>query len=160
MGRRNSRNFWWAFGIGVAPDIFSFGIFSGMAVLGLASNPGWSAGPPPASLIPPYVHLLYNITHSLIIFALVFFVVWFLRQKPFLPLLAWGIHILMDIPTHSTEFFPTPFLWPFFNNIRFDGIPWSNPVIFIPNVVLLVVLYIYFFGIKKYWRSKKKTGLN
>lgn len=113
LGRKNRRDFWWSFAFGTAPDLFSFGIFTGLTTLGLASSPDWSAGHPAQSSIPSYVHSLYNVTHSLVIFIIAFFGVWLIRSKPFLPMLAWGIHILMDIPTHSTEFFPTPFLWPF-----------------------------------------------
>ena len=152
LGRRSRKEFWWSFALGMAPDLLSFGVFTGMMILGLASSPDWSAGPPPDGAIPPYVHLLYNITHSLVVFALAFFAVWLIRRKPFLPLLAWGLHIGIDIPTHSTEFFPTPFLWPFFDNIRVDGISWGHPVIFIPNVILLIVVYLWFF------RAKNKTS--
>lgn len=149
LGRKNRRDFCWAFGFGIAPDLFSFGIFTGLTILGLASSPDWSAGSPTDEMIPAFVHTLYGLTHSLIIFALVFGLVWLVRKNPFLPLLAWGFHIALDIPTHSMEFFPTPFLWPFFNNIRFNGIAWARPIIFIPDVILLVLVYSWFFVIKK-----------
>lgn len=45
--------------------------------------------------------------------------------------------------THSTNFFPTRFLWPI-SEARVNGVPWSKPVIFFPNVALLVVLYGWF----------------
>jgi len=148
LGRQNKKDFWWSIFYGIAPDLFSFGIFTGMTILGLASSPSWSSGLPLESAIPPFIHTLYRITHSLVIFAVIFLAVWLLRKKPLIPMLAWGIHILMDIPTHSMEFFPTPFLWPFFNGIRFSGISWGHPIIFIPDVILLFVLYIWFFIIK------------
>ena len=149
LGRENKRNFWWSFLIGLSPDLLSFGVFTVMTILGFASGLDWSAGPPPENLVPAYVHTLYDITHSLIVFALVFFAVWLVRKKPFLPLLAWGIPVFMDIFTHSTQFFPTPFLWPLFDNIRFKGVPWSHPAIFLTDVVLLLVFYIWFFVVKK-----------
>jgi hypothetical protein len=148
FGRESKKNFLWSFCFGVAPDIFSFGIFTAASVFGFVARPEWSAGPPPMELIPEYVHVLYNITHSFVIFAAVFFAVWLIYKKPFLPMLAWALHILIDIPTHSTAFFPTPFLWPFFDTLRIDGIPWSHPYIFIPNVALLAMLYLWFFVIK------------
>lgn len=155
LGRKNKKDFWWAFVIGLAPDLLSFGIFTLMIILGLATGPDWSLGPPPEGSIPKYVHSLYEVTHSFIIFAIVFFVVWLIRKKPFLPLLAWALHISMDIPTHSTEFFPTPFLWPFFDNIRVNGIPWSHPIIAIPNATLLIILYFWVFVVKKRLKVKK-----
>jgi membrane-bound metal-dependent hydrolase YbcI (DUF457 family) len=102
-----------------------------------------------ASLIPQYVDILYNFTHSLVIFALVFLLVWFFLKKPYWLLCAWALHILIDIPSHSLAFFPTPFLWPV-SNFKIDGIGWGDPIIFFPNVALLVVLYAIF------WYHKKK----
>lgn len=154
-GRKNRRDFWWSFFFGIVPDMFSFGIFTIMTTLGLASGPDWKAGMPPESDIPIYVHQLYNITHSLVVFAVIFLIVWYIRKKPYLPLLAWAIAIILDIPTHTAEFFPTPFLWPFFDNIRFDGISWSQPIILLPNFILLVLLYVWFFIIKKHTQKYK-----
>ncbi|MCX6779285.1 MAG: metal-dependent hydrolase, partial [Candidatus Magasanikbacteria bacterium] len=144
FGRKKRSNFWWAFGFGVMPDLFSFGLLTIFTALGLVSGPDWSNGVPSADSVPFFVHRLYDITHSLIIFVVVFVVVWLIRKKPFLPLWAWGLHILMDIPTHSTNFFPTPFLWPF-SEFRVNGISWGNPYIFFPNVIILVLVYILFF---------------
>ena len=92
------------------------------------------------------------ISHSLIAFSIIFILVWLLRKSIFLPLVAWGIHIIIDIPTHSIELFPTPFLWPL-SNFKFDGIAWDTPVVLITNAVLLLVLYGLWF--MKYRQSKK-----
>lgn len=155
VGRKNKKEFLTAFAFGVGPDVLSFGIFTAMTVLGLASGPDWSGGPPDPRLIPQYVHMLYNITHSLLVFLFVFVLVWAFRKRPFLPMLAWAFHILLDIPTHSTDFFATPFLWPI-SEYRINGIPWGHPYIFFPNLILLVGFYFYFFVIKKMWRKEKK----
>jgi membrane-bound metal-dependent hydrolase YbcI (DUF457 family) len=90
------------------------------------------------------VYSLYNATHSLVVFALVFGLVWLVRGKPLMELGAWGLHIAVDIFTHSEAFFPTPFLWPF-SDLRVNGVPWSDPRIFFSNVLLLTVLYAWFF---------------
>jgi hypothetical protein len=71
-------------------------------------------------------------------------VVWLVRKKPLLEMGAWVLHICMDIPTHGTAFFPTPFLWPV-SDLHVDGVPWSRPYIFFPNVALLAVLYAWYF---------------
>ena len=137
-GRKSKKIFWTAFAIGLAPDLFSFGILFGARILGLASGPDWGNGPPDPASIPQFVDVLYNITHSLVIFALVFGLVWFIRKKPFIPLFAWAIHILVDIFTHSTAFFPTPFLWPV-SDFVINGMNWGQPIIFFPNLALLAV---------------------
>lgn len=150
-GRMSKKDFWTAFAFGVGPDLFSFGIFSLMTALGLVSGPDWSAGPPNAQLIPEYVHGLYNITHSFVTFAVCFGIVWVVRKKPYWPMLAWALHIAMDLPTHTVSFFPTPFLWPFWG-YRFNGISWSHPLIFFPNWIALGIGYTWWF-IHKKWTS-------
>ena len=152
FGRGSVRSYWTAFFFGVMPDLFSFGLFTIATFLGLSSRVSWGDGePPPMEAIPQYVHGLYNVTHSLIIFVLVFALVWILREKrPYWLMAGWGLHILVDVPTHSYQFFPTPFLWPF-SDYRFDGEGWGHPLIFFPNIALLVILY----GIFFYWRYKQ-----
>src|SRR3989338_8232732 len=148
FGQKNKKSFWTSFAFGVGPDLLSFGIFSVMNILGLVSGPDWSNGPPDPHTIPQYVNMLYNITHSFVIFTVVFLLVLWIRKKPMYEMFAWPLHILFDLPTHSTQFFPTPFLWPL-GEYRVDGIPWSHPWIFFPNWIFLIVLYLYFFVYKK-----------
>jgi hypothetical protein len=141
FGRKSKVSYWKAFFFGIMPDIFSFGIFTASTVLGLVSGPDWNAGPPDPSSVPQYVHSLYDVTHSLVVVAVVFGIVWWVRKKPMMELLAWPLHILVDMPTHSSAFFPTPFLWPV-SDFTINGISWGTPWIFIPNVILIVVLYL------------------
>lgn len=150
FGRRSRFSYWLAFFFGMAPDLFSFGLFFVTSFLGITEHPDWQSGEhPDPSHIPVFVHTLYDGTHSLIIFALVFAIVWAVRRRAFWEMLAWPLHILVDIPTHSSEFFPTPFLWPI-SDFHVDGYPWSRPEIFIPNVLLLIALYVWF------WRKRRK----
>ena len=82
FGRKSRSSFWLAFVIGMAPDLFSFGILWLAAVLGLSEKPDFSNGTPPESTIPQYVHYLYNVTHSFIVFLAVFFLIWLLLKRP------------------------------------------------------------------------------
>ena len=143
FGRKNRGSFWLAFGIGLAPDLFSFGVLWAAATLGLSPKPDFSHGIPPESSIPPYVHHLYDVTHSFVVFLAVFALLWLLAKRPVWELGAWGLHVLVDIPTHSFAFFPTPFLWPL-SDWKFDGWQWSQPVILIPNFTVLFLLYGWF----------------
>jgi len=153
FGRRRKRDFWAAALLGMLPDLVPFGPFFLMALLGVV--PLHFGGPPSLDNIPQFVFSLYSVTHSLIVFALVFGSVWVWRKRAYLPLAAWGLHILVDIPTHSTEFFPTPFLWPL-SSAHVNGVPWSHPLIFFPDVILLIVLYVWFFKIKGGWKANGK----
>jgi hypothetical protein len=154
FGRKNRPSFWLAFAIGLAPDLFSFGILWGAAALGLTEKPDFSHGTPPESTIPMYVHHLYNLTHSLVVFVCVFVLVGIVLKRPLWELGAWGLHIVVDIPTHSFTFFPTPFLWPL-SDWKFDGWQWTTPFILIPNFVVLSLLYAWFLS-----RAHKVRGEN
>lgn len=146
LGRRNKRAFWWSFALGVAPDALSFGIFFVLALLGFAQGPDF--GPPDPNSVPGFVYSLYDLTHSLVIFGAVFLLVWLISSRPFLPLLAWGFHIILDIFTHSADFFPTPFLWPV-SDFKVDAWSWGNWWIFAPNILVLIVLYLCFFVVRR-----------
>ena len=50
---------------------------------------------------------------------------WFTRQWPTKVLMAWGLHILVDIPTHSRKQWGPQFLFPF-SRITVDGISWAE----------------------------------
>lgn len=140
FGRQSRSAFWLAFVIGLAPDLLSFGLLWVAAMLGFAEQPDFSHGTPPESSIPYWVHHLYNVTHSFVVFLAVFLLVWFLLKRPILPLAAWGLHVLVDVPTHSYAFFPTPLFWPL-SEWRFNGWQWMTPYIMIPNFALLALLY-------------------
>jgi hypothetical protein len=143
FGRKSRSSYWLAFFFGIAPDLLSFGILYLAATLNVAEPPDFSNGTPPESTIPLYVHALYNVTHSFLVFLVVFLSVWFLLKQPLWELAAWGLHILVDVPTHSYAFFPTPVLWPLFG-WKFDGWQWMTPGILIPNFALLALLYAWY----------------
>ena len=147
-GRKSRKSFWLSFLIGIAPDMLSFGVYFVVVFLGLTPAPAFRMEPPQDDFIPGFVHTLYSITHSLVIFALVFLIVWLIFRKPIYEMLAWGLHILMDIFTHSYAFFPTSFLWPI-SDYQVNGIPWSHAIILFPDIVLLVVLYLWWYLSKR-----------
>lgn len=150
FGRKSKKNYFIAFLFGVLPDLVAFGPFFIAAFLGLTSFPTGRIEPPSTNVIPSYVSSIYDASHSLVIYALFFAILWVIGKVDFAKLtLGWPLHILIDMPLHTKDFFPTPFLWPL-ANVEIDGIPWSMPYIFIPNVVLLVTIYSYW-----YFKNKK-----
>lgn len=152
FGRSSKKGFWLSFAFGTLPDVLVFGPSFVMLFFLFLAGGSFQAGPPDPSTIPSYVYAGYNLTHSLIVFTAAFFVVWLLRRKPLYEMLAWLAHIVLDVPTHTNEFFPTPWLWPL-SHPTVDGISWSHPLIFLPNVVLLVGLYTWFFVIRRRLRK-------
>jgi len=140
--------------IGMAPDLLSFGVFH-------VNRPGWLlsrlageiSGPPALSILPAYVFHAYNLTHSLVVWALAFSLLGLVKKSPPWILCAWLLHILCDIPTHAKGYFPTPFLWPFPTPFV-DGISWNTSWFLVTNYVCLTVVYI---GMSVYLRWKNRT---
>ena len=148
FGRKSKQSFWWSFFFGMAPDLFSFGLYTIGTWVGFFDHPDWRLGRHvDPNQIPSFVYTLYNVTHSFIIFLVIFFLIWLILRKPLWVMASWGVHIIFDIPTHSTLFFPTPFLWPI-SNFHINGRAWNHLDIFLPNVALLIGLYVWFFVIK------------
>lgn len=156
FGRKLRKDFWVAFLFGVLPDILSFGIYIVGSWAGIFSHPDFSSGRhPDPSMIPSFVQSFYNVTHSLVIFCVVAGVVYLIRKRMYWPMLAWPLHILYDIPTHSADFFPTPFLWPL-SDYFFHGTSWGQPWIFFPNWIALLFC-LYWFFLRSRW-SRKNSG--
>jgi len=151
---KSRKSFWTAFAFGIFPDVAAFGLFfvTLFVKLSLGKIDFTKFEPPAKDFAPQYTHTIYNFTHSIFIFAAVFIIVWIILKKPMLEMLAWGLHILMDIPTHSYAFFPTPFLFPF-SSYTFDGILWASQPFFTINWIVLILLYSYL--IYRY-RSKRR----
>jgi hypothetical protein len=148
FGRKNRKSFWISFCFGISPDLFSFGVLSFAQILGLSARGTWRVHPPASSDIPLYVHNLYNITHSYVVFAVVFLLVLLILKRPVWEMCAWFFHIFFDMFVHSDSFFPTPIFWPI-SKIHVNGISWAHPYIFFTNVFLLCALYIFFFVYRK-----------
>src|SRR5207302_5316844 len=80
-------------------------------------------------------------THSLVIFAAAFLLATMLRRRPPLPMLAWGLHVLVDIPGHQR--FLTPFLYPL-SDVRFYGLwEWlSWPMLLVNYAAIVTAVFL------------------
>lgn len=139
---------WTAF-FGVFPDLFAFTIpfvsrfyfilFGAAGMTSLFGKPAIVEGELQGGF--DLALNLYNYSHSLVIWAAVFIIVWIIFKRPRYELLGWALHILIDIPTHVIAFFPTPFLFPL-SDYRFPyGIQWSNQWFMIINYVALLLVW-------------------
>ena len=104
-------------------------------------NGNFQRGPPAISTLPKWLFAAYNMTHSFVMFIFVFILVYLITKKWFWPLTAWAIHIVTDIPTHSTRFFPTPFLWPSSDYV-FNGISWATPWFMLLDYSALLIVFL------------------
>ena len=148
FGRRARKAFFAAAGISLLPDVLTEGLFAVLSVLSIAGMPGWDHGHPDITAYPLWAQNFYNFTHSLVVFTLAFLLICAFVRKPVWVVGAWGLHILIDIPTHSMELFPTPFLWPL-SDFKIDGVGWHNPIVFGANALLLLGAYALGLGRRK-----------
>ena len=129
---------------GTMPDLCSFGILGVMQII----TKEFSPGPPKIETIPDWIIFNYDITHSFVTAFICIYIVSRYNQDIAFARLAWPFHILLDFPFHSKEYFPTKLLYPL-TNFSFDGIPWSNPEVWFPNISGIIILFIYRFKTKK-----------
>ena len=133
---------WLAVLFGVLPDLLSWTVF-----MFFPKKKGFDWKKPDFSLFPKWIFTLYGITHSLFVIAFVFSIVFLIFQKLPIYLLAWPIHVLMDIPTHRKDYLPTPFLWPF-SKYAFPRISWGTKKFMITNYSLMILFLIYILFIR------------
>jgi hypothetical protein len=146
---------YWALFFGLLPDLSSWTIYLFYNII----TGSFARGPPDPFNVPDWVWTLYGLSHSIFIFMIVFVALWLIFKKIQWIIIPWIIHILMDVPTHSREFLPTPFLWPI-STWYFPGFSWGNGWFLIPNYSLLIIGYLYFFVYMplKGGRSAKKEA--
>jgi len=123
---------------GLLPDTLSWGIYLFYNLF----NGGLKFNQPDLHVIPDWVFTLYGISHSLFLAGIIILIIYLIMRKVPPYIYAWPIAILMDIPTHSREFLPTPFLWPL-SNWYFPGFSWGNYTFMIIDYVLIISLLIY-----------------
>jgi LexA-binding, inner membrane-associated putative hydrolase len=105
---------WWLFADG------TFAALRGYAI----AVPGQEPGLPP--LVQLWSHHLHCVMHSAPVAGLVTFIVWTARRAFWIPLLGWWSHIVIDVFTHSADYYAVPVLYPFTAR-GFDGIAWTTP---------------------------------
>jgi hypothetical protein len=100
-------------------------------------------------LLPPWVemasHHLHCVMHSALVAAAVTLLLWAVMQTFWLPLLGWWSHIVIDVFTHSADFYPSPVLYPITQR-GFDGIAWNTPWFVVVNYAALGAVGIWLWG--------------
>lgn len=130
----------WAVFWGVFPDIFSFAIPAAVRIW-------WYLSGTTASLLPDpkgtqhfrFVWPLYYASHSLLVFGTAFGIAWLFARRPIFEMMAWCLHILIDIATHQ-GIFALHFLWPL-SSYGLSGIRWENRWFLAANYSALFLWY-------------------
>ena len=105
---------WWLAGDG------SLAVLRAYAV----ALPGQEPGMP--AWVQFWSHHLHCVIHSAPVAVLVGGVLWFVRRAALMALLGWASHIVIDVFTHSADYFPVAVFYPFTDR-GFDGIAWTSP---------------------------------
>ncbi len=148
----HAKRYWkWAIFWGVFPDLLGWGPYFVYRLI-----KGIPLGPPIPALIPHWSWILYGISHSLIIFFIIFAVAFYSLRSRAWPFAAWGVEILMDIPFHRPDYLPTPYLWPL-SSVESYAFPslfgWHSPWFMAVNYAV-IILSLLFIAIRKYRKGR------
>jgi hypothetical protein len=86
-------------------------------------------------------HHLHCIAHSAVVAGALTLALGIVMRCLWLPLLGWWSHILIDVFTHSAEFYPSPALYPITYQ-GFDGIAWNEPWFMALNYMALAAILV------------------
>ena len=141
----------WALALAVLPDLLH-----NLPVLAWAiasGNPGdwWTyavALPGKEPMLPAWVvtlsQQLHCLFHSALVATVISGLVYVVRHQFWLSLLGWWSHIIIDVFTHSADFYPSPVFYPLTSR-GFDGLAWNTPWFTALNYVSLTSVGIWLF---------------
>lgn len=144
--RQNRKLARWGIFFGIFPDLFAFTpMFAYIIFAALfLGRPFFFEHPEDSLHLLPLQNLtqgLYSFSHSLVIWAVVLILVWLIVKKFPFALLGWALHILIDIFSHTSQFYATPFLFPI-SKFKVSVISWLTPRFMLINYGLLLVFYL------------------
>jgi hypothetical protein len=142
--RSSKKITYWGIAFGILPDLFSFvPVFIYAIYASIFRGQAFLAGPPDSS--NPFFNYAaesYNYTHSAVIWVFVLFIVWAIIKKFPWILLGWGLHIGIDIFSHTEQYFATPFLFPL-SGFKISAVSWAHPIFMAINYSILILLYLF-----------------
>lgn len=132
--------------LGVLPDLIHLlpllawwisggGSFEALKLYALATPATEPSLPPLVHLLSHHLHCTF---HSAIVSAAVGLLIGFFSRSFWLPLLGWYGHVLIDVFTHSNDFYPSPVFYPVTMS-GFDGIAWNAPWFIALNYLALAI---------------------
>ena len=139
---------WTAVALGVLPDIaavFPMVVWAafqpdpyGLVVAYVNATP--QTGPFIPAVVETMSHHAHCVTHSAVVAAIVSLAIWRKWPAIFPALIGWWLHIAIDIPTHSEDYYAVPFLYPL-TYWGFDGVAWKTPWVMAVNFTGLALAY-------------------
>lgn len=104
----------------------------------LLASPGQEPAMPTS--VAWWSHHLHCILHSGIVSAAVTTLLWAKLRRFWLPLAGWWSHIVIDIFTHSQDYYPVPVFYPV-SDWGYDGLAWNTPGFMLANYLALGVVW-------------------
>ena len=109
-------------------------------------------------IMAPWAHMLEHhihcSAHSLIVLGVVTLLSFWKFRWLRVPLVGWWLHIALDVPTHSQEYYAVTIFYPF-TQWSFDGIAWTHPAVLGFNYFALAMVYGWLFLTRR--RGKKSS---
>lgn len=147
-----------AVGLAVLPDVAQL---MPLLYLALVSSDGWAVLLAYANALPGYepplspgvaelTHHLHCVMHSAWVASGVTAVLWVWLGRFWLPLWGWWSHVVIDVFTHSADFYPSPVFYPL-TYWGFDGVAWNTPWFMVVNYVSMALV-----ALAVFWR--RRTG--
>tara|TARA_B100001105_G_scaffold249361_1_gene236204 strand:- start:3183 stop:3779 length:597 start_codon:yes stop_codon:yes gene_type:complete len=145
-----------AVALAALPDI---GHLIPIALWGLLGNGTWQAlrsyafatpGAEPwlPAGVQAWSHTMHCVMHSAVVASVVTMLAWFRWRWLLVPLAGWWSHIVIDVFTHSREYYPSPVFYPITDR-GFDGIAWPTPWFMALNYAALGIAGLWL------WRSSR-----
>ena len=94
------------------------------------------------ALVAMLAHHLHCILHSAVIAGAVTVLVRCRLGRIWIPLWGWWSHIVIDVFTHSADYYPVPVLYPFTQR-GFDGLAWNTPWFLALNYAAIVLALLF-----------------
>lgn len=85
---------------------------------------------------------LHCVMHSAVVAGVVTLVCGALLRTLWVPLLDWWSHIVIDVFTHSVEYYPVRVLYPLSERV-FDGLAWNTPWFLALNYGVLAATWLW-----------------
>ena len=133
--------------LAVLPDLGHMLPVTGWAIATLSAPDWWQYAtalpgeePPMPEWVRLTAHHLHCLLHSALVAACVTLAVAWRWRLFWWPLLGWWSHIVIDVFTHSAEFFPSPVFYPL-TYWGFDGVAWNQPMFQAINYLTLALVW-------------------
>lgn len=115
-------------------SMFGDGTFSALAAYAIAV-PGQEPVMEPAVAL--LSHHLHCVMHSALVAGAITAWMWVVHHTFWIPLLGWWSHIVIDVFTHSADYYPSPVLYPITQR-GFDGVAWNTSWFMALNYIALI----------------------